>query len=154
MATGNASQLDGQSSEKFKLIGALNGVRYAWPGVGKAPDFLVPVKFGAEDIVGQFLAPLAVKEDGTLDVQWLEPQHMLVISSQPVSCLTKVKGTVDDSELQPYSYGNLNRVVANDNTVGVMFGPEVIMVPGVDKECLNLDEVRTPRSDEDRFSDG
>ena len=58
------------------------------------------------------------------------------------------------AELQPYSDGNLNRVVANDNTVGVMFGPEVIMVPGVDKECLNLDEVRTPRSDEDRFSDG
>jgi hypothetical protein len=136
---------DHEHQGRIKLIGALNGVRYAWPGVGTAPDFLVPVEiFRAEQIVGQLLAPLAVSADGTLDVQWLEPQHTLVLSSQPVSCLTKLRGPVDDSELQPYSYGHLNRVVANDNTVGVMFGPQEIKVPGVDKELLNLDEVHTP----------
>ena len=47
------------------LVGAVHGERWCIPGVGKPPEFLVPLRaFRAEDILGKYLVKLTRQQEG------------------------------------------------------------------------------------------
>ena len=47
------------------LVGAVHGERWCFPGVGKPPEFLVPLRaFRAEDILGKYLVKLTRQQEG------------------------------------------------------------------------------------------
>ena len=51
--------------EYVHLVGAINGERYHFPGVGTAPAFLVPQKrFSAQELIGKYLIALKPCQDG------------------------------------------------------------------------------------------
>ena len=51
--------------EYVHLVGAINGERYHFPGVGTAPAFLVPEqRFSAQELIGKYLIALKPCQDG------------------------------------------------------------------------------------------
>ena len=105
----------GAEPSDVSLVGAMNGERWCFPGVGHAPEFLVPVRrFLAEQILGRYLAKLTRKQSG-----W-EPlrdaaRGDIVLSPAPVSAFVGGDGC-------PYMSGSLARIANDEGMVFVMFG--------------------------------
>ena len=53
---------------------------------------------------------------------------------------------------RPYHYGCLAKIANEEGTVFVMFGDTPLPVSFEEKECGDLDDVETPRSDTERFN--
>ena len=126
------------------LVGATHGERWCFPGVGKPPDFLVPVRaFRAEDILGKYLVKLTRQQEGWTLLRD-EATAQLVLSPAPVSAFV-------GGDRRPYMYGTLARIANDEGMVVVMFDHVSPLAHFEDIECVDLDGVTTPLSDEDRF---
>ena len=126
------------------LVGAIAGERYCFPGVGKPPDFLVPVrKFPAEGIIHRYLVRLIRTEEGWAlhkDAETGEP----MLSAAPVSTFIGKDG-------RPYQCGSLARIANDEGNVVVGFGNTPPPVHFEDKACADIEGIGTPPSDEDHF---
>ena len=75
----------GAEPSDVSLVGAMNGERWCFPGVGNAPEFLVPVRrFLAEQILGKYLVKLTRKQSGRAPLRD-EATGEVVLSRAPVS---------------------------------------------------------------------
>ena len=126
------------------LVGAAHGERWCFPGVGKPPDFLVPVRaFLAEEILAKYLAKLTKQQEGWALLRD-EASGEPVLSPAPVSAFVGGDG-------RPYMYGSLARIANREGMVFVMFDHVSPPAHFEDIDCVDLDGVTTPPSDEDRF---
>ena len=117
-----------------KLIGAVPGERWCFPGVGKAPRFLVPVQaFPADSTVGRCLVKLT-RHQGGWKPQSDEATGEPVLSSAPVTAF-------------------LAKIADDDGEVRVLFGHISPPAWFDTEECCSLDEVSTPRSDGSRVDE-
>ena len=127
------------------LVGAPAGERYCFPGVGQPPDFLVPVRsFQAEEIINKCLVRLLRTQEGWAihkNAETGEP----TLSPSPVTAFIGKDG-------RPYQYGCLAKIANEEGTVFVRFGDTPLPVSFEEKECGDLDDVETPRSDTERFN--
>ena len=122
----------------------MDGERWCFPGVGKPPDFLVPVQaFLAEMVLAKFLVKLTRQQEGWAPLRD-GATGQLVLSPAPVSAFVGGDG-------RPYMYGSLARIANDEGMVFVMFDHVSPPAHFEDIECEDLDGVRTPISDEDRF---
>ena len=105
----------GAEPSEVSLVGAMNGERWCFPGVGHAPEFLVPVRrFLAEQILGKYLAKLTRKQSGWEPLRD-EASGNVVLSPAPVSAFVGGDGC-------PYMSGSLARIANDEGMVFVMFG--------------------------------
>ena len=105
----------GAEPSDVSLVGAMNGERWCFPGVGNAPEFLVPVRrFLAEQILGKYLAKLTRKQSGWEPLRD-EARGDVVLSLAPVSAFVGGDGC-------PYMSGSLARIANDEGMVFVMFG--------------------------------
>ena len=126
------------------LVGAVHGERWCFPGVGKPPEFLVPLRaFRAEDILGKYLVKLTRQQEGWALLRD-EATGETVLSLAPVSAFVGGDGL-------PYMYGTLARIANDEGAVFVMFNAKSPPPYFEDIKCADLGGVTTPRSDEDRF---
>ena len=110
----------------------------------KPPEFLVPLRaFRAEDILGKYLVKLTRQQEGWALLRD-ETTGELVLSPALVSAFVGGGG-------RPYMYGTLARIANDEGVVFVMFDHVSPLAHFEDIECEDLDGVRTPISDEDRF---
>ena len=125
------------------LVGALAGERYCFPGVGNPPDFLVPVqRYQAQDIMNSYLVRLLRIQEGWAIHRNAETRDPTLSPSPVTAFIGK-----DD---RPYQYGCLAKIANEEGTVFVMFGDTPLPVSFEEKECGDLDDVETPRSDTER----
>ena len=104
----------GAEPSEVSLVGAMNGERWCFPGVGHAPEFLVPVRrFLAEQILGKYLAKLTRKQSGWEPLRD-EASGNVVLSPAPVSAFVGGDGC-------PYMSGSLARIANDEGMVFVMF---------------------------------
>ena len=104
----------GAEPSDVSLVGAMNGERWCFPGVGNAPEFLVPVqRFFAEQILGRYLVKLSRKQEGWAPVRD-EATGKFVLSCAPVSAFVGGDG-------RPYMSGSLARIANDEGMVFVMF---------------------------------
>ena len=126
------------------LVGASAGERYCFPGAGQPPDFLVPVRsFQAEEIINKYLVRLLRTQEGWAihrNGETGEP----TLSPSPVTAFIGKDG-------RPYQYGCLANIANEEGMVFVMFGDTPLPVSFEDKECRDVGDVETPRSDADRL---
>ena len=105
----------GAEPSDVSLVGAVHGERWCFPGVGHAPEFLVPVRrFLAEQILGKYLAKLTRKQSGWEPLRD-EATGDVVLSRAPVSAFVGGDG-------RPYMSGSLARIANDEGMVFVMFG--------------------------------
>ena len=131
-------------SSHVSLVGAVHGERWCFPGVGQSPDFLVPVRaFQAEEILTKYLAKLTKQQEGWALLRD-EASGEPVLSPAPVSAFVGGDG-------RPYMYGSLARIANREGMVFVMFDHVSPPAHFEDIDCVDLDGVTTPPSDEDRF---
>ena len=130
-----------------KLIGALDGQRFCLPGVGEAPEYLVPVRaFPAQDILKfkTYLVKLTRGDKGW-EVQRDEATNEPVLSNAPVAYF------LDAIHGLPYMRRSLGRIANMEGEVAVVFGFEPPVVSFETRACADVSGVSTPRSDEGRF---
>ena len=107
-----------------KLRSVTSGERYALPGVGLEPDFLVPTSFDIQDIVNGHLAPLKLVSGGG---------YALIEKDTPSGFIRKefelstgvVTGFVDQQGAIRM-YGSLRGICDADGFVGVYFGKDLL----------------------------
>ena len=127
-----------------QLRNPFSGTHYALPGVGKAPDFKVPLHaFQAQDIVGKKLVAVGWNEDGVYTYKRKEPDGELELSDAPVSCFVPIEPE-RGQEGAIYSYGCLSQVADTDCWVGVKFAYEEEKLPAIERPCADLEGVKTP----------
>ena len=113
------------------LVGAVHGERWCIPGVGKPPEFLVPLRaFRAEDILGKYLVKLTRQQEGWALLRD-ETTGELVLSLAPVSAFVGGGG-------RPYMYGTLARIANDEGVVFVMFDHVSPPAHFEDIECADL----------------
>ena len=135
----------GTSFTHVSLVGALAGERYCFPGVGNPPDFLVPVqRYQAQDIMNSYLVRLLRIQEG-----WAI--HRNAETRKPTLSPSPVTAFIGKDD-RPYQYGCLAKIANEEGTVFVMFGDTPLPVSFEEKECGDLDDVETPRSDTERFN--
>ena len=111
----------GAEPSDVSLVGAMNGERWCFPGVGHAPEFLVPVRrFLAEQILGKYLAKLTRKQSGWEPLRD-EASGNVVLSPAPVSAFVGGDG-------RSYTSGSLARIANEHGMVFVMFAPQPVQV--------------------------
>ena len=136
-------------STHVKLRGAINGERFALPGVGDAStDFAVPTKaFQIQKIVGRHLVTLEKTPSGSLAVQRKKNSEgdtnnkkaPVVLSPAPVCHLLDSLGNVR-------THGNLDALADEENFVQVFFHHTRSVEECVDIPCANVEDISTPET--------
>ena len=133
----------GTSFTHVSLVGTPAGERYCFPGVGNPPDFLVPVqRYQAQDIMNSYLVRLLRIQEG-----WAI--HRNAETREPTLSPSPVTAFIGKDD-RPYQYGCLAKIANEEGTVFVRFGDTPLPVSFEEKECGDLDDVETPRSDTER----
>ena len=128
----------GGSETHVKLRSKVSATRYALPGVGKPPDFLVPVnKFKIQNIVGQLLVELKEVPEGGYDYERISGE--VVISRDTVKALY-------DSEGKIRTHGDLQGVSDEFGVVHVYIGKDSLHEEVDDIPCIDLTNIQTPRT--------
>ena len=124
----------GHSHRHVKLVGAFDAEHYELPGVGRPPDFAVPVHvFEMNDIVGSHLHLVEVYEG---KVRLAKEAGTYVLSE-------RVSGAIDRNNKQR-RYGTLDEVAHSDGTVRLVFGPNPVIEEYEERAIADLSGISTP----------
>ena len=135
--------------EYVHLVGAINGERYHFPGVGTAPAFLVPEqRFSAQELIGKYLIALKPCQDG---FQIIRQERPTSVTRQPLWSPKPVSGFLDQQGNQR-RYGSLGAMADVSGTVQVLFGDEPVNEEVEEMQPLDVSGISTPPSDEDRVT--
>ena len=127
---------------RFKLVGRLSGIQYAFPGPStEHNDWTVPTDlFQVEEIVGRYLVMLEQDRTGQL-VLARDDNGKVILSGGPVSAMLTL---TQNKRL----FGPVAPLIDSGGAVRVLFGDEKLTEEFEELEpTVNLAEVETPRSE-------
>ena len=140
--------------EYVHLVGAINGERYHWPGVGTAPAFLVPAyhlngePYLAEELIGKYLIALERCQDG---FQIKRQECPTSVRGSPLLSTGKVCGFRDQQGKQRRC-GSLAAMADESGAVQVHFGDDPLSEEVEEMEPPDVSDICTPPSDDERVT--
>ena len=127
------------------LVGAINGERYHFPGVGTAPAFLVPEqRFSAQELIGKYLIALKPCQDG---FQIIRQECPTSVTRQPLLSPKPVSGFLDQQGKHRRG-GSLAAMADESGTVRVLFGDDPVKEEVEEMEPTDVSGICTPPSDQ------
>ena len=132
-----------------RLVGDSNGERYYFPGVGTAPDFLVPAyhvngdEYMAEELIGKYLIALERCQDG---FQIKRQECPTSVRGSPLLSTGKVCGFRDQQGKQRRC-GSLGAMADESGAVQVHFGDVPLSEEVEEMEPPDVSDICTPPSD-------
>ena len=140
--------------EYMHLVGAINGERYHFPGVGTPPAFLVPAyhlngeQYLAQELIGKYLIALERCQDG---FQIKRQECPTSDRAPPLLSAGKVCGFLDHQGKQRRC-GNLAAMADESGAVQVHFGDDPLSEEVEEMEPPDVSDICTPPSDDQRVT--
>ena len=143
--------------EYVHLVAAINGERYYFPGVGTAPDFLVPAyhvngdEYMAEELIGKYLIALEPCQDG-FQIKRRECHCPTSFTKQPPLSSPKPMSGFLDQQGKHRRGGSLAAMADESGTVRVLFGDDPVKEEVEEMEPPDVSDICTPPSDDQRVT--
>ena len=140
--------------EYVHLVGAINGERYHFPGVGTAPAFLVPAyhlngeRYLAQELIGKYLIALERCQEG---FQIIRQECPTSVRGPPLLSTGKVCGFRDQQGKQRRC-GSLGAMADESGAVQVHFGDDPLSEDVEEMKPPDVSDICTPPSDDQRVT--